>query len=271
MNNPLVSILICTHNAASTIEETLLSCIKQTYQNTEILIHDDQSNDDTIKIIKQLNEPKVRIVVSGQKLWPYGWLNFLLDQAKGEYVAIQDHDDIWKPEKIEKQVDVLEAHPEYVWVWTKTRMWYEWDNMYFDYFLGERSYYTIHPSLLFRNKGYRYPTDGIYMTDALFQKTILCKGEKIIYNIDETLTIHRIKAWSENYSYKWFTYTNQNVHTLYTLHPWRYATAALLWESMRKVVYPILQKTGKENWIDKIERVSFRVQGYRMKETSSFQ
>ncbi|MBQ5944866.1 glycosyltransferase [bacterium] len=47
-----ISILICTYNAEDTIEQTLNSCLNQTYKNFEILIHDDQSKDKTIEIIK---------------------------------------------------------------------------------------------------------------------------------------------------------------------------------------------------------------------------
>lgn len=264
MSPPLVSVLICTYNASSTIEETLLSCINQTYENIEILIYDDHSTDDTIEIIKQLDNPKVRICFSEQKKWPYGWLNLLLDQAKGEYIAIQDHDDIWKPEKIEKQVAVLERNREFVGCWTKTRIWYEGDDRYFDYYLWEKSYYTLHPSLLFRSWSYRYPIGSDYMNDALFQKQILCKGEKRIYNIPEILTIHRVKSGAKNYSYKRFSFDRNALQTLYTLHPFWYATAALARESMRKLVYPLLQRIGKGSRIDKIERVPFRLQGYKV-------
>lgn len=263
---PLVSILICTYNAASTIEKTLLSCMNQTYTNLEILIHDDQSSDGTVSIIEKIKDPRIQVIYSWEKLWPYKGLNFLLDHAKWKYIAIQDHDDLWEPEKIEKQVDFLESE---VWKWfigcgTKTRMWYEGDDKCFDYFLWEENYYTLHPSLMFKNNGYRYPLGSDYMNDALFQKTVLCKGEKKIYNIPETLTIHRVKKGSENYSYKRFRFSKENIKRLYTLHPWGYATAALFWEIMRKSIYPILQKVGKGNWIDKIERLPFRLQGYKI-------
>jgi glycosyltransferase involved in cell wall biosynthesis len=52
--NQLVSILICTYNAENTIEETIKSCLNQTYKNIEILIHDDQSKDNTIDIINKI-------------------------------------------------------------------------------------------------------------------------------------------------------------------------------------------------------------------------
>ena len=50
----IVSVLICTYNAEKTIEETLKTCLNQTYKNFEILIHDDQSKDKTIEIINNI-------------------------------------------------------------------------------------------------------------------------------------------------------------------------------------------------------------------------
>lgn len=261
---PLVSVLICTYNAEETIKETLLSCIHQTYQNCEILIHDDKSTDNTITVIEEVWDQRIQVIASWKKLWPYGGLNFLLDHAKGKYIAIQDHDDLREAEKIEKQITVLENHPEYIATGTKTCMWYEGDSYYFDYYLGEETYYTLHPSLVFRNGKARYPTDRTYMADAYFQKIALCQWKKLIYNIDETLTIHRIKQWSENYSYKWFQFNKATIRTLFELHPFWYAFFALSWEMMRKIVYPILQKIKKGHWIDPIERVPFRLQGYRI-------
>ncbi len=262
----LVSVLICTYNAEKTIKETLDSCINQTYKDFEILIHDDQSKDKTIQIINDICDKRIKIIESWKKLWPYKWLNFLLDHAKWEYIAIQDHDDLWKPEKLEKQVKFLEENKKYIGCGTKTLMWYEWDNKCLEYYLSKENYYTLHPSLMFRNEWYRYIEDRIYMWDALFQKKVLCKWKNLIWNIDETLTIHRIKPWAENYSYKWFKFTRKNLNTIYSLHGKLYWTEVLLWECMRKIVYPILHLIKCDSWIDKIERGPFRLQGYKVKE-----
>ena len=96
----LVSILICTHNAENTIEQTLRTCLNQTYKNFEILIHDDQSKDKTLNIIKNIWDKRIKVVESWKKLWPYKGLNFLLYHAKWDYIAIKYHDDLWYPEKI---------------------------------------------------------------------------------------------------------------------------------------------------------------------------
>lgn len=262
---PLVSILICTYNAESTIFETLQSCINQTYHNIEILIHDDQSSDETLQIIKTIEDNRIRIIHSWKKLWPYRWLNFLLNYVGWKYIAIQDHDDIRSLDKLEKQIPFLENHNNYIGSGTKTRMWYEWDDKYFDYYLGQENYYTIHPSLVFRAWPERYPVDRIYMNDAYFQKVILCQWKKLIYNIDEALTIHRIKSGVNNYSYKWFQFTKKNIQTLFALHSRWYACAALCREWLRKILYPVLQKIWKWALIDKIERFPFVLQGYGIK------
>ena len=261
----LVSILICTYNASETIFATIQSCLNQTYSNIEILIHDDQSVDKTLEIIKNIWDEKIKIIYSWQKLWPYWWLNFLLDHACGEYIAIQDHDDLRHPEKIEKQINFLKNNKEYIWCGTKTLMRYEWDQKGFEYFLWEKNYYTIHPSLVFRNGSYRYPTDTSYMVDAYFQKMKLCKWwEKLIYNTDETLTLHLVKAGAKNYSYKWFRYSLVTMRTIFTLHPLWYGVLIIGRETMRKIVYPLLQYIDKGSWIDKIERIPFSLLGNKI-------
>ncbi len=266
METPLVSILICTYNSASTIEDTLLSCLHQTYHHIEILIHDDQSIDNTIDIINNIWHNKIKIITSWQKLGPYWGLNFLLEHTQGEYIAIQDHDDLWHSEKIQKQINFLQSEKwkKYIWCGTKTLMRYESDQKGFEYFLWQENYYTIHPSLVFRNQWQKYPIDSVYMNDALFQKKNLCKWEKLIYNINKTLTMHRIKDGASNFSYKWFTYTWATLHTIFTLHPIWYALCIIWRETMRKIVYPVFLWIGKGNWIDIVERKPFELLGDRI-------
>ena len=263
MKKPLVSVLICTYNAEKTIKQTLESVLHQTYENIEVLIHDDGSKDKTLDVINWIRDKRVRIIKSRKKLWPYWGLNFLLDNAKGEYIAIQDHDDLWYSEKIEKQVSFLEKNKKYVGCWTKTLMWYEGDNKGFEYYLGEENYYTIHPSLMFRNEGYRYP-NRVYMNDAYFQKMVLCRWENLIYTIDETLTVHRIKKGAENYSYKWFKFSKENIKTIFELHPFWYWCLCIGFETLRKIVYPVLHWIKKDEWIDVIERIPFKLQGKKI-------
>jgi glycosyltransferase involved in cell wall biosynthesis len=64
MNDPLVSILICTYNASETIKETIYSCLQQTYKNIELLVHDDKSLDTTRTLISEIKDKRVRFIYS---------------------------------------------------------------------------------------------------------------------------------------------------------------------------------------------------------------
>lgn len=265
MKQPLVSILICTYNAGNTIEDTIKSCLNQTYNNFEILIHDDQSKDETINIINSISDKRVKIIESWKKLWPYKGLNFLLSHANGKYIAIQDHDDLWYPTKIEKQIKFLEKNKNFVWCWTKTMIRYEWDNKWYEYYLWGSCYFTIHPSLVFCNERFRYDDNRVYMWDAYFQKKILCWWEKKIGNVDEVLTIHRVKKWADNYTYKWFKLTKTNLSTLFYIYPLVWWICVLCFEFMRKIIYPVLHFLKAWKYIDKIERFPFLLRWFSVR------
>ncbi len=262
MTKPLISILLCTYNSSLFITETLQSCLGQSYNNIELLLYDDQSTDDTLSKLWLFTDHRIRVFSSEKKLWPYWWLNLLLDQAQGEYIAVQDHDDLWHSDKLARQIEFLSSHPEYIWCGTKTLMRYEWDARWFEYFLWNDNYYTIHPSLVFRNSSsFRYNIDSVYMQDAVFQKNVLCQWKKLIANLDETLTLHVVKAWAKNYSYKRFTYSFPTIRTVFLLHPVWYGVCILWFETLRKILYPILQFLWKWVWIDSIERLPFVLLG----------
>ena len=265
-NNPLVSILIVAFNPGEYLKHTLQSCIDQTYTNTEILVLDNASSEDISKYFPK--SEKIQLIKSEKNLWPYNGLNLLLEKAQWEYIAIQDHDDIWHPEKLEKQVHFLESYDEYVGCGTKTVMYYEADRKYFEYMLGHANYYTIHPSFVFRNNGkFRYDTANEYFCDAYSVKKNLCHGEKLIHNLDESLTLHLVKKSSGNYSYKWYKLSWKNLKRAYELHSVSYATLTTGWEIMRKIVYPILNFCKLGNWVNPIERIPFRLFGNEIKTT----
>jgi glycosyltransferase involved in cell wall biosynthesis len=111
---PKVSVVLCTYNAEKYIRATLESILYQSFKDIEILILDNNSKDTTINIIKTYKDARIYLYPSEKNLGPYGGLNFLLKKAKGEYIAIQDHDDLWHPEKLAKQVAFLEKNKKYI-------------------------------------------------------------------------------------------------------------------------------------------------------------
>jgi len=202
-NKPLVSVLICSYNAAKFIQSTILSVLNQSYPNLELLILDNASTDDRVAIVKQLTQrdKRVKVITSDKNLGPYKGLNFLLEKAKGSYIAINDHDDIWHPDKLAVQVDFLEKNLQYVGCGTAIVNWYEKYEAYQYRTQSGKSVTAWHTSLIFRNRRFRYDAHIKVGTDFYFMKHILCKGGETLFNFGEPYVLRRI--FSENLSGKW--------------------------------------------------------------------
>lgn len=106
MNFPLVSILIPLYNAEPYIEETITRALQQTYSNIELVIVDDHSTDNSLKIAKKYASEKVHIY-SNPKKGGNAARNYAFQMSKGEYVKFMDADDFCSNDIIEKQLKVL--------------------------------------------------------------------------------------------------------------------------------------------------------------------
>ncbi|WP_144519417.1 glycosyltransferase family 2 protein [Bacillus thuringiensis] len=109
MNMPLVSILIPTYNRPVYFKQALISALRQSYQNTEIIICDDSTNDFSKKIaINYQKKFPNKIKYYKNKINLGGKLNFqlALQKAKGEYVNYLMDDDLFHPHKIERMIDL---------------------------------------------------------------------------------------------------------------------------------------------------------------------
>ena len=202
---PSVSVLCCSYNAEQFIEKTIRSVLNQTYKNFEILVLDNASTDKTVGLLRHIQKTDSRLVIISSKInyGPYPGLNLLLGKAKGTYVAINDHDDIWHPEKLKRQVIFLEKHNNFMGCGSAIINWYEKYNTYFYRSQQNKATIAWHTSLVFHNSGYRYDITVKLATDFYFMKNILCKNEKRIYNFQEPLVLRRIFKESNNLSGKW--------------------------------------------------------------------
>lgn len=106
----LVSVITPVYNVEKYIDRTLGSVFAQTYKDIEIVLVDDQSKDKSAEIIRHYQEthPEIVYCLQPQNMGAGHARNKALELAKGQYVAFLDADDMWKPEKIEKQVKLLE-------------------------------------------------------------------------------------------------------------------------------------------------------------------
>lgn len=110
--DPRVSVVIPCYNRARHIEKAIDSVFGQTTGNVEIILVDDGSTDNTRDIIAGKYGDRVRYIYQENQGIP-GARNTGIRQARGEYVAFLDSDDYWRPNKLERQLALFEAHPEY--------------------------------------------------------------------------------------------------------------------------------------------------------------
>lgn len=237
-NTPSVAILVVSYNAEKHIEKTLLSCLNQTYQNFEVLLLDNNSTDGTVKIVEniQKKDERLKIYKSENNLGPYAGLNFLLEQTKRKYIAIQDHDDIWFPEKIEKQVGFLEKNLNYVGCGTRSFYYFESKEILI---LNQKPgivNFVDHTSLIFRNKGFRYNAEHI-LADEDFEKRILGNSGKIAC-LPEGLTIHRLKKDGTNLSLSRFTFSTKNISQYFVLNKVNFQSIIILVDIFFRRVFP---------------------------------
>lgn len=114
-HSPLVSVIIPAYNAEAFIQLTLESVLAQTYQNFEIVVVDDGSRDRTPEIVESFTQRDSRIrLLRQQNSGVAAARNLAIQASKGVYISPIDADDLWYPQKLEKQVRCIEEADESV-------------------------------------------------------------------------------------------------------------------------------------------------------------
>ncbi len=108
-----VSVIIPTYNRAVKVYRAILSAIDQTYMDTEIIVIDDASTDNTIERLNEFGN-RIKIIRHDKNMGVSAARNSGIRNAKGEYIALLDSDDYWLPEKLEAQMAFFKAHPDAV-------------------------------------------------------------------------------------------------------------------------------------------------------------
>jgi len=107
--DPRISVIIPTYNAARFVAQTIDSALGQTLAPLEVIVVDDGSTDDTERSLRSYQD---RIRVFRQRnSGPAAARNRGVRESRGNLIALLDHDDVWLPEKLEKQWDCLRNHP----------------------------------------------------------------------------------------------------------------------------------------------------------------
>ena len=224
MSSPVVSICCVTYNHEKYIRQCLDGFVNQkTNFAFEILVHEDASTDATAEIVKEyeLRCPQLFRCVyqsENQFLKQNTLVNILFKMAKGKYIALCEGDDYWTdPKKLQKQVDILEANPDYVACFHDVYHFHSQNNeLVHSNIIVPVNYETpesiilngnyIHTtSLIFRNELKELPIEFSYSSIGDYFLQVLLAERGLFKYLDERMAVYRLDSGifnSKEYSYK---------------------------------------------------------------------
>jgi glycosyltransferase involved in cell wall biosynthesis/uncharacterized radical SAM superfamily protein len=116
LEKPKLSVVMSVYNGEEYVESAIKSILTQTYHNYEFVIVDDASTDDTRKILKKFDDPRIKIIKNFKNIGLTKSLNKGILATKGKFIARMDADDISLPHRLEKQIYFLDNNVEYALV-----------------------------------------------------------------------------------------------------------------------------------------------------------
>ena len=203
MTTPKISVCMPIFNASRYLRECIDSILAQTFTDFELLIADDGSTDNSVEIVESYADPRIRLIRR-----PHDYiatLNCLLSEAKGEYIARMDADDVMLPNRLQLQVDYMDANPE-VDVLGGEMIYINEHSIGSDIFTNHARTITLkelaeqnqlnHPTIFIRNStlrklGLRYNKEYIYAEDYKLWSDFAKENCKI-ENLDAPIAKYRV-------------------------------------------------------------------------------
>ncbi len=259
-----VSVIMPCYNDGQYIQEAIQSVKEQSYTNWELIIIDDNSDDeDTIRIIKGIDDPQIKVLHS-EHLRPAGARNYGIQHATGKYILPVDSDDAIDSTYIEKAVKVIESNPEIGVVYCKADLFGEksgpWDLPEYSFRSMLLDNIVFVTALFYREdwkKAGGFSTTMVAgMEDYDFWLSIMELGRQI-YQIPEVLFHYRIKPVSRTTSFQNNCEQVQDTYRqMYRNHPAFYQQhyeeyAVVLRDALIEQIF--LRRKYEERW-EKITR-----------------
>ncbi len=209
-NLPLVSIIVNCHNGQKYLDECLKSITKQTYENWELIFWDNHSSDLSSKILKSFKDKRIKYFKTNKFTSLYLARNLAVKKASGKYITFLDTDDIWKKNKLTKQINFLKKNRDFKVVYSNYIVKKNGD--YFNMYKNKLSSGFITQKLL---NNYSIGILTVMLEKSIFDMQSFNKKFNIIGDFDffikisifykiacinEPLAIYRVHG--ENYSLK---------------------------------------------------------------------
>lgn len=212
---PLVTVILPVYNTEKYIAEAVQSILNQTFKDFELLVINDASTDNTLAILENFTDARLKIITNPVNFKVVKSLNRGIEQAKGEFIARMDADDISLPQRLEKQIELLqsEQHLDVCGSWVQK---FGDENEIHapatthDEIKGALLFHNIiiHPTVMFRKKsfevhGFKYDEGFINAEDyGLWEQAIdrlkfaLIPEVLLKYRIhDNNVSVHKASNW----------------------------------------------------------------------------
>lgn len=133
MITPVVSVVMATYNADKFLRPAIESILNQTFQGFELIVVNDGSTDETARVLAGLHDHRMIVLTNERNLGIAHATNRGLAAARGEYIALQDSDDISLPHRFQVEVEYLDSHPQIALVGSSAILIDENDTAYDNY------------------------------------------------------------------------------------------------------------------------------------------
>ncbi|MFX1394812.1 MAG: glycosyltransferase family 2 protein [Promethearchaeota archaeon] len=196
IENKLVSVITPTHNRANIIKEAMNSVLNQTYKNFEYIIVDNGSTDNTEEIVRSFKDERIKYIWQENSGSPAGSRNTGMMAATGYYIAFCDSDDLWLPQKLEKQIEIFEKYDDILLVATNV--------------ISFIQKFDLNKNHLSLSKNKRITFKNILKRNNIYISSVLMK--RIVFD-DLGLMDEDPRLWAEDYDYwlRLLKYKNKSV------------------------------------------------------------
>lgn len=214
-HNPRLTVIMPAYNTALYIREAIDSILQQTFTDFEFIIINDGSKDNTLEVIKQYNDPRIRLIDQANK-GLIDTLNEAILLAQSDIIARMDADDICYPERLQVEFDFLTQNPGYVLVGSQADI-IDKDSNYLMPLIPightheeikdriDMKCPFIHPCVMFRKQAVidagLYPKNALTFEDHLLWKKLLNFGK--VCNLPQILLKARFNPESVTIDEKW--------------------------------------------------------------------
>jgi len=209
---PEVSVIMAVHNDEKYVEEAIKSILDQIFRNFELIVIDDYSTDNSLKILEEYasRDPRIKIIRLSENIGPGGARNEGLKAAKGRYIAVQDADDISMPERLQKEYEYLVKNEDKFLVHSGAFYINENDTKIIQEripIVNEKELLEtlkiknviVHPTVMYKNQDYRYRPKLWFSEDYDLYLRLMSDGKKF-GTTPELLVKYRVSESSRSFN-----------------------------------------------------------------------